>query len=540
MNNLKKVIENLMKVFAILFALFFFVVLLNTIFFNRTTHINYSVSKMLILPIISYIFLFIIYKIYKKHMIKIQTKDLQKKNWIIYLIFMAIVLILQIVFAKFTYAKCGWDCGIVMESGYNLAMENKIETEYFARCPNNIGMLLIVKYIVQFLKLFGFVTLESAYFYMIVFNIIIVDISAILTFKTCKQIYNSSYKYISLLFIIPLITFIPYIIIPYTDTISMVFPILIFYNYITIKKEENNTKKNILIFLEGFLTIIGYYIKPTIIIVIIAICIMELLRYKNSNIKNIAKTVGMFILGCVVSYIIYLGIVEINLGQLISKEDYEKNAMPMTHFMKMGLKETESNTDLPVKNTIMYGSFNGQDVESTVSNVGKEEKIQENLETVKQRLKDYGKLGYIKFLYNKCNWILSDGTFFFGQEGGFWPEGNYMNTKEAIYIQEFLNNRSLKFINITANIFQTLWILIFIGLACSYINKQEDNTILVAKLTIIGIIMFLLLFEGRSRYVVNHMPFFITVGIYGLKNSFDILMNLFNKVSIHKLYNSKR
>ena len=110
MNNLKKVIENLMKVFAILFALFFFVVLLNTIFFNRTTHINYSVSKMLILPIVSYIFLFSIYKIYKKHMLKKQTKDLQKKNWIIYLIFMVIILILQIVFAKFTYAKCGWDC----------------------------------------------------------------------------------------------------------------------------------------------------------------------------------------------------------------------------------------------------------------------------------------------------------------------------------------------------------------------------------------------------------------------------------------------
>ena len=61
-----------------------------------------------------------------------------------------------------------------MVSGYNLAMENKIETEYFARCPNNIGMLLIVKYIVQFLKLFCSVTLESTYFYMIVFNIIIV------------------------------------------------------------------------------------------------------------------------------------------------------------------------------------------------------------------------------------------------------------------------------------------------------------------------------------------------------------------------------
>ena len=54
--------------------------------------------------------------------------------------------------------------------------------------------------------------------------------------------------------------FLPYIIIPYTDTISMVFPILIFYLYIKIKEEKNETKKAFFTILEGILTILGYYI----------------------------------------------------------------------------------------------------------------------------------------------------------------------------------------------------------------------------------------------------------------------------------------
>jgi len=41
--------------------------------------------------------------------------------------------------------------------------------------------------------------------------------------------------------------------------------------------------------------------------------------------------------------------------------------------------------------------------------------------------------------------------------------------------------------------------------------------------------LFLLLFEGRSRYLVNHIPIFIIVGIYGLINSFEKLEEIRRK-----------
>ena len=85
--------------------------------------------------------------------------------------------------------------------------------------------------------------------------------------------------------------FLPYIIIPYTDTISMIFPILILYLYIKIKEETNKNKQRMLIVLEGILTILGYYIKPTAVIVTIAICIVEILRCKKIKIGNFLNVI---------------------------------------------------------------------------------------------------------------------------------------------------------------------------------------------------------------------------------------------------------
>ena len=273
--------SKLIKLMTICFSIVFLIALLNTIFFNRTTQINYSVLCMSVLLVVSYILIYIAYK-------KIQKTEFKKEpTKFQFVIFIVIIFILQIVFAILTFAICGWDCGIVMENAYELV----INTYYFSRCPNNIGMLLIATYIIRFISLFGTPTIEQAYLFTIIFNIIIVDISAILTFKVCKKLFGNKICYFSSLFIIPLIMFLPYIIIPYTDTISMVFPILIFYLYIKIKEEKNETKKAFFTILEGILTILGYYIKPTIVIVVIAICIVEILRCKKIKMINLINII---------------------------------------------------------------------------------------------------------------------------------------------------------------------------------------------------------------------------------------------------------
>ena len=47
---------------TICFSIVFLIALLNTIFFNRTTQINYSVLCMSVLLVVSYILIYIAYK----------------------------------------------------------------------------------------------------------------------------------------------------------------------------------------------------------------------------------------------------------------------------------------------------------------------------------------------------------------------------------------------------------------------------------------------------------------------------------------------
>ena len=86
-----------------------------------------------------------------------------------------------------------------------------------------------------------------------------------------------------------------------------------------------------------------------------------------------------------------------------------------------------------------------------MENDGKNAKVKENLKTVKQRLKDYKLTGYMKFLYNKVNWILADGTFFFGQEGSFWTSEHYNKTKLGVLLQQLINNRTNKYLDLPSN-----------------------------------------------------------------------------------------
>ena len=76
---------------------------------------------------------------------------------------------------------------------------------------------------------------------------------------------------------------------------------------------------------------------------------------------------------------------------------------------------------------------------------------------------------------------------------------------------------------------QIAWIIISIGLVFS-ISKEKNEYIDIGKLAIIGMVLFLLLFDGRARYLINHIPIFILVGTNGLKNSLNkILLTLEHK-----------
>lgn len=533
-NNIRK---KILIVFSLAFITFFSIIVVNTIFFNRTIQVNFSIIVMLVSTILLYVLGYVIYIFYRKK--KNKKWDFSVKPMTLVVIGI-IVFGIQMLLANLTYAHCGWDCGGVVSNAFELYSGKPIATNYFAIYPNNIALLLLFKYILVVVGFFQNITSPFNLWVTIVFNIIVIDMGVIFTILTCKKLLGNKAVWLSLIFLIPLVIFSPYINIPYTDTLTMFFPITMFFFYLKIK--EKTKYRYLWYVVEGMLVVAGIVLKPTIIIIWVAIFIGEIFYAKKSeNLKNtIFSIVIMIILVILGASIIYGGYDEIkkkNIDPLITEEQFEEQSVSITHFFMMGMQERAAEENVRGKNNILYGAYNGNDTSNTVKIQGKKAKTEYNLSVVKQRLQNFGALGYLYFLYQKANWILCDGTFFYGGEGTFFITDSFNTSPIGKILQNYTNIEKEEYQNVTANIMQTTWILLLVGLLFSY-KKQEKleikKNLQIAQMAIIGIILFNLLFEGRARYLINHLPFFILVGTYGLKNSYQWLYEKINKLNERK------
>ena len=323
----------------------------------------------------------------------------------------------------------------------------------------------------------------------------------------------------TVVFIFPLILFTPFIIVPYTDTLTLFIPIAIFYFYLKIK--DNTKLQYLYVFIEAILLVGGYFLKPTCVIIGIAILLAEFL-YINvkketiySHLKQLGIVLVILVIGTYSVLVAYNYLKDTNISKYISMKEFEEKSIPATHFLMMGMKEGKI-SDARGKNNTMFGGYDGEDYNNTTRIKGKEEKIKYHLAIIKERLQNFGIYGYMKFVYNKVIWILSDGTFYYGAEGTFFITQPYNQSRIAKKIQGFINISSKKYQYITANIMQIVWVDLLIGIIFTYKNREKKINIL--KFSIIGIILFIVLFEGRARYLYNYIPMFIIVGTLGIKN----------------------
>lgn len=429
---------------------------------------------------------------------------------------MAILFICQMVYVGLVTTSIGWDCGTLIRNAKAPDMGTTID--YFHQYPNNLFLLLFDRF---FVLVFAFFKLPGVWAGLNVINVIAIDVAIILTVLAARRLFGLRGAYIAWFFCTVTLAFFPYLIVPYSDTMGMPFAIAIFYCYLRIC--DGKTKKERILFclIMGTCACIGYLIKPTIVIPVIAIVLIHLL-FHLKNKKRLLKSAVYFSLVLATFLTVtacYQGFTRVHFPQ-----DKEKET-PLTHFAMMGLQETK----LP-NGTSMYGAYYRQDVKNTFAQPTKEEKIAFNLKVIQQRLEEKGPLGYLQYLNNKARWITSEGNFFWGGEGGF-ANFDYMTDcfiKELInpgsnrlgyYMREDGKTQPGQYFNLYFYFSQAVWILLMFCITAPLFLKKKgsrEKGVLILRCSIFGLMLFLLLFEGRSRYLINQLPYFILLASFGL------------------------
>lgn len=483
------------KTAKIIFIVMFSIILLLLLFFSNGNYYlkrNFIISNIFVLiPIIILIVLFTKF---------IKEKDISENKYKKILICLFILIgILQIIIIVNAYFYTDWDVKVIRDLVTKYLKTNSLRDEYYLSIyPNNI-LLTAILIGINKIPFIG-----SNYFTVLFFNAILVNIAGVLTCFTLKNIHSKKAGLISYALMTPLILLSPWIIIPYTDTMGLFFTSIIIYLY------SRKEKKIYDYFFISFFAIIGYYIKPTVVIILMAIIIIEILsNYNKINVRYLKKNFKIytvFLIGVIIAFCIN------------SSAKYIINFKPVSyvepftfvHYLAMG------------QNNKTLGTYSEKDINDTAT-LGKKNDIKK----FKDRLTNRNVNEQINFFKNKTLLNFNDGSFCWGLDGSFFYKKNNNNNNLAKFLKSIYYADG-KYYNNYIQVVHYIW-LIVLFLTPWIVQKKNKKEEYVIMISIIGITLFLTIFEPRTRYLYCYSELFVICAILGLYNIKNILSNLKKK-----------
>lgn len=487
--------------YAILFSFILFLLLIfdKSLSYANKNACTYSNIILFITGIVMAGCLLIIYiKFIKKHVDMLSTKLCYTILWTGTVLFFVV----QLYVFYAVYFQTGWDCGTLEEITNGLVYKNIDINDgfygyYLSTYPNNVW-LVFVQYIIKWVAYhFG---VKDLYFSTVVVGIMLVNFSCVLTTINVQKVMGN--RHVSLgvyLLSCVYMGLSPWCIIPYSDIYAIFFTTLILYLYVMRKQAKNVYVRTVEICLTA---ILGYFIKPTVIIVLIAITIVEGLKMLNEFKKKWKMAIALICIFAI-CFVAGKGFTSLVKNVIGLKPDTNLE-YSLYHYAMMGLNDEST------------GTFLVEDVNYSASFPNQEERKNGNIEVIKTRLSEKGVVGLAKFETKKLLMNYNNGSLAWCGEGNFFnnvfDQGVYgANILKRFYYAE--DNADIY------NIMHMIWLVIIVlnvvGGWKAVRSKTED--IEVVFLTLIGITLFTLLFEGRARYFILYIPYYIVAAGYGYK-----------------------
>lgn len=479
-------------------TILFTYILFNIIFKNDNYLINLNPIEIIISTIVYIIFIYFLNKIFSKK----ERKKEKKQKFLITTILL--LMIIQLFFAYIFAVIPGWDFGAIYESSLkNLTNELAInENPYFYRYGNNLACVILLTIIYTIPNLLGVSSYTIYGVIGILFNILCIDIGLIFIYKILKMYFTENkIKTFWLLTLIctPFITYVP---IFYTDTISLPFVTGGIYYLLQLINKDNKKMFNAI--LGALLLGIGCCLKFTIIIILIGFLITYLMYIKSSE-KEISKIKITTLI--VIAFIIPTLLLNTYKSLTFNKEKLNKESFPITHWIMMGLTGN--------------GGYNQSDVDYTGSYDTKEKKKKANIKVINQRLNNLiHEKEIISFYTNKTLYVWGDGTFFATAKLNVNPI-NDMEIKEYILP---ISHKNHLFTIVAQTQLIIILLFIIIGIILNnYLSEKEQILQKFLNITIFGIFLFFLIWEARSRYLVNMLPVLLLSSYLGIKSLFNFV-----------------
>lgn len=383
-------------------------------------------------------------------------------------------------------------------------LESRVDVttnSYFRNYSNNNFCFVISIYLVRFFKLIG---LKNYNLGFTLFNVLMIDLSILFMYLFCKKLKGE--KFATNIFVFNILNPLNYLLIhwTYTCTYSLAFMSLFLYLSILLKNAEKTNKKIVLSILLGMFFIIGFLMRPVIIIpfISIIICFIGLILHKRIDFKKYILSICIIFISMAISYF--------SLNFWMKK--YINNGpttFPVTHWIMMGLHGK--------------GTVTSKDNSFTASFSTKEEKRNANIKEIISTLRKKRVSGLVMHTLVKVPITWSQGT------ADYNIRMNQDRNFNSAYF--WIVSGKNDFLIVFCQSFRIITLLLATIYLISMLRKVQLNSEYMITLTMLGAFLFYLIWEAKSSYSVPFLSYMFILSFHGLQN---ISCNLIKKYDKEK------
>lgn len=438
----------------------------------------------------------------------------KKKENISLLIVSAAMLGIQLVIVWNAIFRTAWDPGAVWYGAHYVAMGDRAGIEsmayYFSVYPNNLLLVFLYSLILKANDLVG-TPISNGILLLAMVQCVLITLTGILLFKVARRFVQSKMAWLAYGFYFVLVGLSGWIMIPYSDSSGVLFPLLLFWIYLKGKETETVKRKALCIFLLFAVAYVGFQIKPMALIVLIAVFIVEIfewIRKLAAGEKKFSKTVaGYFaaaLAGAGLSALLVMAATESMRFPVVTE-----TVLSWQHHMMLGLNEDSA------------GGYSQEDFDFSTGFESKEEQNRAELEKAGERLTDMGLSGYLKLFTKKAAKNYLDGSFGWGGGESFYTEvyPERDNFLSPLIRSLYYDNREENLFRYYALFRQLIWLAVLLGAAFAGAGKEKlgvKEKVLV--LAVLGLMLYLQIFEAHPRYVFTYVPLYIILAVTGYRN----------------------
>lgn len=486
------------KTLSTLFLILFTYIYINVVYFYSD---NNSL-KLIWFGLLTIIAFTLIYKTMKRYDSKLTSKTCN----IIFTIMCIFIFVFQVLLVVKLQFKPHHDSRGIDIAAKNIAMwgdcthlyDNLKNKQYFSAFPNNWGILLFTSFIYRIVYL---IFDRIPFYTSAIINIIAIQTGIVFLYLSAKLIFDDKIRPLLCGFLACIMPGL-YLYTPiyYTDTLSIPFVTCGIYLFLKAIKSEKISRFLIFSLLCAVVVSVGYKIKGSLIVLAAAFVIYTFLKVGWKKSVCIAVTLIVSLSLCNIStkqYVLSHGIA--------TQESLELNQVPSTHWIMMGLKGR--------------GGYDKKEYKFTNSFKTYDEKKAANIETIKRRISDYGIGGMFNHINEKISYTWNDSKFYTSLQ--------LSTSKKGPFYDVIING--VGFTQYTSVLYIAMLTLMLVSFIYGQIFSKAKPVMLI-QLSVYGLAFFLLLWETRSRYLVNFLPLMYIIAVDGISHLDNFSNFIYKKI----------